>query len=452
MSIKAIPATPLELEEFLGDKDKIQNSIKDGSFSDVIKAYAKNVRQKDESIAQQVHEQVQATLAEFLKENGQDATVRPNLQPNDTSAAKYTPVYNPRAAGAGLDKMYSSAADFFQQVWHNAADTEERRGNLRKIKNIMQEKVPSDGGFLVPEEFRSEILRLSLETAIVRPRARVIPMGSARLSLPTVDSTTNAGSVYGGVIAYWTEEGAQLTQSQPNFGRVSLDAKKLTAFTYVTNELVRDWGAFGVFLNEIFPEAVSYYEDLAFLSGNGVGQPLGVLNSGNQAIIQVSKEASQATATLQWENIVKMYARMLPSSISRAVWIASPDTFAQLALMTVKVKNVAGTENVGGSAVWLPDAHGAPQLTLLGRPVIMSEKAPAALGTKGDLSFVDLGMYLIGDRQTMTVDSSEHVRFDYDETAFRVVQRVDGRPWLQSAITPQNSSATLSPFVQLETR
>jgi hypothetical protein len=34
-------------------------------------------------------------------------------------------------------------------------------------------------------------------------------------------------------------------------------------------------------------------------------------------------------------------------------------------------------------------------------------------------------------------------------TAFRVIERVDGRPWLQSAITPQNNGATLSPFVKL---
>src|SRR3546814_17444645 len=80
-----------------------------------------------------------------------------------------------------------------------------------------------------------------------------------------------------------------------------------------------------------------------------------------------------------------MYARMLPSSLERAVWIASPDTFVELATMALTV----GT---GGSAVWLTDGTGAPTLTLLGRPVIMTEKAPGALGAVGDLSFVDLGM------------------------------------------------------------
>jgi HK97 family phage major capsid protein len=62
---------------------------------------------------------------------------------------------------------------------------------------------------------------------------------------------------------------------------------------------------------------------------------------------------------------------------------------------------------------------------------------------------VDLSYYLIGDRQQMQVASSTEFKFNQDKVAFRVIQRVDGRPWIQSAVTPQNSSATLSPFVQL---
>src|SRR3546814_9480359 len=83
-------------------------------------------------------------------------------------------------------------------------------------------------------------------------------------------------------------------------------------------------------------------------------------------------------------------------------------TFVELATMALTV----GT---GGSAVWLTDGTGVPTLTLLGRPVIMTEKAPGALGDVGDLSFVDLGMYPIGDRQMMTVDSSEHVKFTSED-------------------------------------
>ena len=37
--------------------------------------------------------------------------------------------------------------------------------------------------------------------------------------------------------------------------------------------------------------------------------------------------------------------------------------------------------------------------------------------------------------------SSPHFKFGNDKTAYRIIQRVDGRPWLQSAITPQNGGS-----------
>lgn len=447
----AIPTSPSELEELLADSKKtgeIFADLQKGNakpFQDLIKAYAGNVAKKDPEIGAQVREQVQLVMADFLEKNGQDKTgVKLDFDPNGSPVAKYAKLQNPKAAGAPLNKVFPDLTTYLQAVWNKANPNKETAEKLQQIVNY-QEKVPSEGGFLVPEEFRAELLRLSLTTAVVRPRARVIPMASSTLRFPKIDETSRVSSVFGGVVVYRTEEGAELAESTAAFGSIKLEATKQTALAHVTNELVRDWGAFGVFINEIFPEALAFYEDLDFLSGTGVGEPLGALSAGNSAIVTVNGEAGQAATTIVWENVIRMYARMLPSSISRAVWVASPDVFVELATMALSV----GT---GGSAVWLTNGVDAPVLSLLGRPVIMDEKAPAGLGTKGDLSFVDFGMYLIGDRQLMTVDSSEHVKFTSDKTTYRMIQRNDGRPWLESAITPQNNSATLSPFVQLATR
>ena len=242
---------------------------------------------------------------------------------------------------------------------------------------------------------------MALETAIVRPRARVIPMSSLRLPIPAVDATSNVSSVFGGVVCYWTEEGATLTESQASFSRVVLEAKKLTAYSEAPNELIADAPGFGAFLDQILPEAISWYEDLAFLTGTGVGEPLGVLNG--TAAVEVTKESGQVADTIVWENIVKMYSRMLPSSLGRAVWIASINSFPELATMALSV----GT---GGSAVWLNNGVEGPPMTILGRPVIFTEKAPV-VGDAGDITFVDFGYYLIGDRQVMQASSSPHYKF-----------------------------------------
>jgi HK97 family phage major capsid protein len=308
--------------------------------------------------------------------------------------------------------------------------------------------VPSDGGFLVPETLRAELLRVSLESSIVRSRARVIPMDTLRVHFPMIDMSSNVSSVFGGMVAYWTEEAAALVQSQAKFGKIMLEAWKLTGLAKVSNELIADsLISFTALIEQLWPQALAWFEDIAFIRGTGVGEPLGFLDGGsgnNPASVSVAKETGQAADTILWENIINMYSRMLPSSLNNAVWIIAPNVFPQLATMALSV----GT---GGSAVWLPNGVSGPPATLLGRPVIISEKLNT-LGDRGDIAFVDLSYYLIGDRQAMSTMASEHSDFANDLTAFRIIQRVTGRPWIQTAITPQYNGATLSPFVELDAR
>ena len=107
-----------------------------------------------------------------------------------------------------------------------------------------------------------------------------------------------------------------------------------------------------------------------------------------------------------------------------------------------------GTQPILLGGGGFPTGTTSNPMQILGRPVIVSEKC-AAVGASGDINFVDFGFYLLGDRQAMSAKQSEDFRFNQDVTAFRVIERVDGRPWLQSPITPQNGGATLSAFVKL---
>ncbi len=311
------------------------------------------------------------------------------------------------------------------------------------VDKALNEGQGDQGGFVVPEEFRGDLLSLSMEQAIVRPRAFTIPMATPTVRVPTIRDTTHASNVFGGVQAYWLAESGSVTASEPTFAQLALTAKKLTGYTTVSNELLMDSAIpLEALLNRLFGEAIMFFEDDAFLNGDGAGEPLGILGAG--CTVSVAKESGQAATTVVWENIVNMYSRMLPSSLNRAVWVAHNDTFPQLATMSLAV----GT---GGSAVWINNGIAGPPMTILGRPVLFTEKCKT-LGTTGDIYFADFGYYVIGDRQSLTVSASPHVRFTNDETVYRFVERLDGRPWLESAITPRNGSNTLSPFVKLDTR
>lgn len=441
-----IPTDPLQLQELLGDESRLQDVFAEGQLGELIASYARTVLDKDLSIAAQVREQTASAIAEFLSS---DDLKRPDLSPGQLVRAAgggRPALHNPRAMGAALDGDFASASDYFRTIWHNAPQTADRQARMARIRAAFSSTVPSEGGFLIPEVLRSEILSVALESSIMRSRARVIPMDSLRVPFPAIDSAGQSSSVHGGVVAYWAEEGSALTASNPAFGRIVLEAKKLTAYTQIPNELISDSAvSLDAYVNQLFPEALAFYEDAAFLTGSGVGEPLGVLNTSNPATVVVPKESGQAAGTVKWENIVKMFSRMLPSSMGRAVWIASHDTFPQLATMGLAV----GT---GGSAVWLGNGVAAPPVTILGRPVVFTEKTPGVLGAQGDITFVDPGYYLIGDRQVMSAMSSPHFAFSSDQTAYRITQRVDGRPWLQNTITPKNGGPTLSPIVQLAVR
>jgi HK97 family phage major capsid protein len=467
-----IPKRAEELEDFLGDPANVKAMMAEqGKFKEFIQVYARTQLEKDDQLQTQIKEQVQASLTEFMRDNGRNgvASARMNIGSAGTETTRRTDTqrvshgrgaaYNRRTFGHKLeqgmtgDDEIRDSAEFFQMIWQksetlkNSEELSRKKAILRKIQNSFGSEVPADGGFLIPEVLRSDILQVALESAVVRPRAQVIPMDSLRVPIPMLDSTSNVSSVFGGVVCFWTEEAAQLVESQASFGRVVLDAKKLTGYAEVPNELLADAPAFSAFFDTIFPRAIAWFEDIAFMTGTGVGEPQGFINC--PASVNVAKESGQANATIVWENIVKMYARMLPTALGNAVWIASIDTFPELATMALSV----GT---GGGPVWMgnytsPGAN-TPPITILGRPVYFTEKTPV-LGAPGDLSFVDLQYYLIGDRQMMQANSSEHYRFQNDKTAFKVIERVDGRPWLQSPITPHNnSSSTLTPFVQLAQR
>lgn len=465
-----IPDSPAGLAEAMSDtKVLTQLWESKGALGAFIEGYAQMSLKKNQGdIEKQIDERAQLAVANMLKANGEAA--KPPVNLGGDKAHKLSPyiknlpasarkaLYNKRAPGVGADGIFEDASQFFRATWHGAASSRDYKeelqpklSRLREIQNAYGSEVPGSGGFLIPEELRSEILQVALETAVVRPYATTIPMSSLRVPIPMIDDTSHQSSILGGVVGYWTEEGAALTDSAASFGRVTLDAKKLTAYAEVPNELLQDAPAFEGFFDGTFPKAIAWYEDVAFLTGTGVGEPLGFLNSpvSVQQAIETSQQGEQAS-TIMWENIVKMYSRMLPTSLGRAVWIVSPDVFPQLATMALSV----GT---GGGPVWIGNFSGgqggmaSPPATILGRPVIISEKV-GPLGTTGDISFVDLSYYLIGDRMEMQVSASEHYKFANDKTSYRVVERVDGRPWLAQAITPKNGGLPLSPVVQLAAR
>ncbi len=440
-----VPDDPDALLEFLDNPANVQSVAAQGP--DAWKAFAGKYRakfeKKDAGVTdEELDIRIQAGMADFLRKHEvEDPKGRLNLSPKSKQPTKGQH-YSASAPGAVLDELFVDTADFLRTIFHgtNSAEALAKRS---KIFADYSSTVPSEGGFTIPESLRSTLLALSLEASVVRSRAFVVPMETLRVPFPTIDSVTNAGSVFGGMIGYWTEESAEFIATAAKFGQVILEAKLLSGYSEVPNTLIADSILSMVaFIENRWPQALAFFEDMAFFAGTGVGEPQGFMNA--DAAVVVPKETGQVADTIVSQNIYKMYARMLPQSMGNAVWVANQEVLPELATMA----QVVGT---GGGPVFVMNAAQAMPMTLMGRPLILTEKAEA-LGDEGDIAFVDLSYYLIGDRQQMVIENSPHFKFSTNKTAFRVIERVDGTPWIKSAITPAKGTKTLSPFVKLAAR
>lgn len=444
----ATPTTAAELEEWLNNTDKIAESLKDGTFADTIKAYAEKAAPQ---VTPDLQAEVQRAIADYIKDNREKGyspvDLRGDLNGGPKTSAARNAMYNKHAVGAQLDGGYSHIGEVANDVWRFRTDKDvsnkEAFEKARTLSANYSENDPSSGGFLVPEEVRSNLMQMMLERSIVRQYATVITMGSLTTKIPYVDATTNVGSVFGGMVFYWIGESQSITPTSAKFGNVKLEANKLVGGARVPNELWADATALGTWIDQAAPMGMSFYEDNSFINGTGVDQPLGVLKS--PALVQVTRDT---TNSLTPADVYAMFARMLPTSLGSAVWLVNQTLLPKIFGMQTIVQNVAGTENVGGGfPLGVMSIAGQPFMTLLGRPIVVTEKIPAlANGAGNDIAFVDWAYYLLGDRQAMSVDYSEHSRFMNDETEMRIIERVDGRPWVQSPITPLNGD-TLSPYV-----
>jgi len=329
---------------------------------------------------------------------------------------------------------------------YRAAETE-NKAFAKAAGTGMEEGTDIYGGFLIPTEFRAELLRNALEASLILSRARMIPVGANRVQIPAVNETSRASNVYGGVTVYWPGELGVKTESKPALAQVELSLKKVIGMAYVSDELLQDSPiTLQPLLRDMFSEAIAYEIDEQLINGVGAGRPLGILHA--PCLISEAKEAAQVADTIVTENILKMMTRMNGASFGNAVWFAHQNIRPQLAVMSMDVSTA------GGTLVYLPAGglSGAMFDSLMGRPVVYTEHCQT-LGDKGDIIFADMRQYLVAQKSSSpTFDMSIHLKFDYDQVAFRLVSRIDGQPWWISALTPKHGSTTVSPFVTLDER
>lgn len=388
--------------------------------------------------------------AEQLRDDELAAVTRPNINEDteDEIEAEKTPSIQ---VGEDTSKRFKSFGEFIGAVVqagdpNTSMQDRDSRLNYQAVAGA-SEGIASDGGFLVQQDFASELLSKAYGVGEILPRVRKVPISpnANGLSLNVVDETSRAtGSRFGGVQMYWKGEGEAPTAKKPKFRQMDLKLKKLIGLMYSTDELLQDSVAFSSIAEQAFSEELNFMIEESIIEGTGAGQPKGIKNAG--CMVTQAKESGQAADTVVYANVLKMWSRLWARSRGNAVWLINQDVEPQLGQMSV--------DGSGNSPVYLPPgqtAANSPYGTLFGRPVVPIEHAET-VGDLGDITLADFSQYLMIDKGQPKQDYSIHVRFIYDEQAFRIVYRADGQPIWNSALTPKKGSNTVSPFVNLAAR
>jgi HK97 family phage major capsid protein len=259
------------------------------------------------------------------------------------------------------------------------------------------------GGFLVPEDFRSEIVKNLAGYAIIRMAgARVVPTSSSTLVFPSVAGGTNPFST--GVSGAWRAEGSQgtdgsapATQDQPTFGqeRVPIHIWQPAAIV-VTRELLADSAVnLDSLIAQLIAETKAMDEDAAFIKGGGVDSPRGLVDYAEATVgPAISVVNSGANGAPQYNQLLDLMFTLPAQYRQSACFLTNSATFSKL----LQLKDSSQMPLLYQNA--LPD-------TILGKKVYISEQIAAPATGSYSIVFGDMRFYCIAERQDLRVQRLE---------------------------------------------
>lgn len=286
------------------------------------------------------------------------------------------------------------------------------RGNYGEVHNALSVGEDSEGGFTVPDEFERKLVEALEENNIFRGMATVIKTSSGTRKIPVAEDTGEAS---------WIDEGEEIPESDTTFGQTTLSAYKLGTMIKISNELLND-SAFDLasYIARRFGVRMGNAEEKAFLTGDGVGKPLGILDDAGAEIGVTAAEK----ASVSFDEIYRLYYSLKSPYRKKATFLCNEALVLQL--MTIKDKN--------DNYIWKPGLGIAEPDTLLNRPLRTSAYMPLVEAGNKVLAFGDMSYYWIADRQNRTFRRLNELYARTDQVGFLTTQRVDGKLILPEAV------------------
>lgn len=268
-----------------------------------------------------------------------------------------------------------------------------RNSELNDFKSVLSEGSSGNtgGGYLVPTEFSSQVIRMMNDASPIMQIANILPMSSWKRQIPKQLTNLQVG---------WVAENGVKGISNPTFGQLEQTAKVLATVIKCTDELIRD-SAINLtdFLSELVAEAMALEIERVALLGGSNDPFTGVFNSSGV------NQVTMAGNNVSFDDIANLIFSLSEANSKDGVIVLSRAGLNKL--MKLKDSN--------GNYIWAPPSMGNPA-TIWNTPYVVSSQIPntvtdngALTGGSGTIAF--FGRFnknlIISPREEMTVKVSQ---------------------------------------------
>ena len=232
-------------------------------------------------------------------------------------------------------------------------------------------------------------------------------------------------------VASWVAEGAGSDKQKENLdASITFGHFKLRCAVSVSLEVDNmALSAFETRLVASISEAMAKAIEQAILTGTGKGQPTGILKD-------TTKGASIAVKAIDYKTLVSAEAALPMEYENGAVWVMSKKTFMEFVGMTDSSGQPIARTNYG--------INGAPERTLRGRRVVLTNYLPAyasTLKTTQVFAFLyDFSDYTLNTN--FEVGMKVYEDNETDDIVRKSIMVVDGKPILSESLVKLTGSAT----------
>ena len=295
-----------------------------------------------------------------------------------------------------------------------------RSGRVSQELRALSADIDAEGGYMVPEDFRAEMIKALDDLVHVRRLSKIITVsGASDVGIPSI--TANMA------VATWgTETASVVADSTLAFGKRLLKPSRLKAKLVVSRKLLRN--SFMDAEQEVNAQlamAFGLAMEQGYLTGNGTNQPLGLFTASADGI-PTSRDVSagNTTTAITSDNLFSVKYSVAQHYRGNASWLFHRDALGSIAKL----------QDGAGNYLWTPGLVAGQPDRLLGAPVYESEYVPNTftsglyVGLYGDFRY-----YWIADQLEVEIQRLVELHADSDQIGFIGRAATDGQPVLPAA-------------------